>query len=118
MASDAFPTTPALREASKAAFGRSSQIEVALVVASFESTFVFDDVYELVVERSRTAGLDPPGQSAVRTDLARLRTAFKAVEVLPTVRGDQLQRHVRKPSPIWDLCLDLAAKVESASHRA
>ena len=97
-------TSQRVRDISRAAFGRESQIEVALIVRDLADEFAFDDVITAVLEMCERCEIDAPSEAAVRTDLKRMRETFGALERLPRLRGTIERREVRRPGPLWELC--------------
>ncbi len=99
-----------VRRLSKAAFGRDFLVETCLAIAALDETFLFDDVSDLLAAAAREAHVAPPSASATRKDLDRLREAFGAIERIPAHRGERLRREVRRATPLWALCAELAER--------
>jgi hypothetical protein len=99
-----------VRRASKAAFGREFLVETCLAITSLDETFLFDEVIASLSEAAAETHAQPPSESTIRKDLERLRETFGAIERLPPSKGERLRREVRRPSPLWDLCDELATR--------
>lgn len=95
------------RDLSNAIFGRPHQLEVATAVAAMDGGFVIEDLVIKARERASDGGLDPPKDSAVRKNLARL-VSGGAVDALPPTRpGIAGYYSVGEASPFWPFLLDL-----------
>ncbi len=105
----ATPTTSS-RALSKTIFGRDHQLEVGVAAAHMEGGFAAED---LVLEARRAAadaGLDPPKESAVRTNLARLVTARAVIEFPQPRPGSPAHYSAAKESAFWAFALELYSR--------
>lgn len=104
-------TSEPLRQLSTSAFNSAYRVEIGLAIPQLEETFVFEDLWELLVDVCQQSDIEPPSQSKVREELRRLRQDLGVLERLPRVRGSLIQREIRKPSPFWELCHHLSDRV-------
>jgi len=101
------PLTQESRDLSNEIFGRPLQLEVAAAATCLEQGFVIDDLCMEVRRRAETAGLDPPKESAVRKNLAKL-VAAGALDVLPSSRpGSPGYYSPAQDSAFWSFALEL-----------
>jgi hypothetical protein len=93
--------TPSARDLSQELFGRPHQLEVAAAAARLEPTFSFEEAYEEARSTALSAGLEPPGRSAVRTNLQRLARAGALTQVLGTRTGEKHAWVRAESSSFW-----------------
>jgi hypothetical protein len=107
----------AMRELSKRAFGRESQVETGVAVTTIDHVFVFDELFGAVTARAQEAGLTPPSSSAVRKDVERMREVFGALQRVPTLRSERVRHETRIDGPFWSLCIELARRTQGVPLR-
>jgi hypothetical protein len=93
--------TQSARDLSQEVFGRPHQLEVAAAVARVEATFTFEEAYEEAKSRALSAGLEPPGRSAVRTNLQRLARAGALTQVVGASTGEKHAWVRVESNPFW-----------------